>query len=246
MQIQIPRVPMSLRKILVGLMLAMLGAQACLGQSAPVKLVVLQPLERPNIQAVKLTLDAAFAHAGIRYTLEHNPPERALAAFRDGAFDGDASRLDTFPLLVPEAIRVEPHIQNTVFFAIGPGTASKPASWVGLSRFSIAYVRGYRGIEMRTIDVAVREVTDSEEACLRMALARRVDWCVLAAERRSGWPFQAQYGDRMTAYPIDSLKVYVWMGPKRKDVADRLTKALRDMDRTGELQKIMGPFRRAD
>lgn len=237
---------MSLRKIFVGLTLAMLGVPACLGQSVPVKLVVLQPLERPNIQSVKRALDAAFAHAGMRYTLEHNPPERALVAFRGGAFDGDASRLDTFPLLVPDAIRVEPHIQNTTFLAIGTNTASKPASWVDLSRFSIAYVRGYKGIEIRTIDVAAREATDSEEACLRMALSRRVDWCVLAAERRSGWPFQAQYGDRMMAHPIDSLRVYVWMGPRRKDVADRLTKALREMEKTGELQKIMGPFRRAD
>ena len=237
---------MSLRKILVGLVLAIVGAQACLGQPAPVKLVVLQPLDRPNIQAVKLALDAAFAHAGMRYTLEHNPPERAVVAFRDGAFDGDASRLDTFPLLVPDAIRVEPHIQNTTFLAIGPNAASKPASWVDLSRSSIAYVRGYKGIEIRTIDVAVREVTDSEDACLRMALARRVDWCVLAAERRSEWPLQAQYGDRMTAHPIDSLKVYVWMGSKRKDVADRLTRAMRDLEKTGELQRIMGPFRRAD
>jgi hypothetical protein len=229
--------------------IAALGCLCCAAawaQGAPLRLVTILALDRPVMVAEKTVLDSAFARAGLRFSLEYNPAERALIGFRDGSFDGDVNRIGSFGQSYPQAIRVEPHIQNTYFYAIGIPSAAKPASWADLARYSVAYVRGFKGIEIRTAGVPVREVTDSDESCLMMAAARRVDWCILPADRKGAWPLQAQYADRLGGLLIDSVKVYLWLGPQHGEPAQRLARALRDMEKSGELQKTMASFRQAD
>jgi ABC-type amino acid transport substrate-binding protein len=227
---------------------ALVTGSACIAQTQipELKLVVLQPLDRPNIVAEKAILDQAFARAGMRYALTYNPPERAMIAFKEGHFDGDINREGSFNQSYAEAIRVEPHIQGGFFFAIGASSSTVPKAWADLTPHRIAYVRGYRAIELRTAAVAAREVTYSEEACLKMAETRRVDWCILGSDRSTEWPLQAAYADRLTGYMFDSVKVYIWLGPQHKEAATKLSKALREMERSGALQKGMAPFRLAE
>lgn len=234
-----------MKKITGLCMLGLVSSLAC-AQTPLLKLVVLQPLDQPKVMAVKATLDSAFARAGLRYSLEYNPGERALAAFKDGAFDGDANRLATFNQAYPGALRVEPHLNGAFFYAIGTSRTVKPAAWSELTKYSVAYVRGFRGIEIRLADVAVKALTDSEEACLKMALAKRVDWCVLASDRTQGWPLQQQYGDRLQGTLFDTEKVHMWLGPQHKEAAERLTRALREMEKSGDLQRRMASFRQPD
>lgn len=232
--------------VLFWLALGMLCSSAAWTQTPVLKLVVLQPLDSPKVVALKSVLDLAFSRSGMSYTLSYNPGERAIVAFRDGSFDGDANRLSTFNQTYPEAIRVEPHLNGAFFYAMSASTSAKPTSWADLSRFSVAYVRGYRGIELRLAQVAVREPTDSEEACLKMAAGKRVDLCVLASDRVAEWPLQAKFGDRLTGTLFDNTKVHAWLGPRYKEEADRLSKALREMDKSGELQRVMSLYRRPD
>lgn len=235
-----------MNRFLFWLALGMLCDGSAWAQAQALKLVVLQPLDSPKVLAIKATLDLAFARSGMRYTLAYNPGERAIVAFRDGSFDGDANRLSTFNQTFPDAIRVEPHLNGAFFYAMSASKAARPVSWADLSRFSVAYVRGYRGIEIRLAQVAVREPTDSEDACLKMAAGKRVDLCILASDRFGEWPLQAQFGDRLNGTLFDQTKVHAWMGPQHKEAADRLTKVLREMDKTGELQRIMALYRQPD
>jgi hypothetical protein len=235
-----------LAKTLTSLLVLLASHSPWAQQSAPLRLVTILAPERPIMVAERQLLDVAFARAGLRYTLELNPAERALASFQNGSFDGDINRIATFYQSYPDAIRVEPHIQTAVFYAVGQPGGTLPASWQDLVKYRIAYVRGYKGIEIRTATVPNREVTDSDEACLRMAQSRRVDWCVLPAERKGDWPLSAQYGAPMVGALLDTIKVYVWLGPQHKDAAQQLTRVLREMERSGELQKIMSSFRLPD
>lgn len=228
---------------------ALVAALGCMGawaqptSSEPLRLVTALDLDRPIMVAERALLDTVFARAKLRYTLEGLPPERALKRFKDGAADGDANRNETFQQSHPQAIRVEPHVQNAYVYAVGQGGEHRPASWADLSRYSIAYVRGLKFIEVRSAVAATREVTDSMEACLKMAAARRVDWCIVPAERRGEWPGQAQMGGQLTGALIESVKLYLWLGPQHKAAAQQLGRVLRDMDQSGELQKAMGAFR---
>lgn len=229
---------------LIGLAIAgVLGMHQAQAESTALKLVALQPLDRPNLVAERAVLDLAFARAGLQYTLDYNPAERALQAFIKGNFDGDINRVATFHQIYPEAIRVEPHIQSGFFFAIGRGGRPQPASWDGLADGRVAYVRGYRSIELRMPPTAKREVVSSETACLSMAALGRVDWCVLGADTRAEWPLQARFGEQLSGSLIDSVNVHIWLGPQHKLAAERLSKALDEMEKSGELQRMMAPYR---
>jgi hypothetical protein len=226
--------------------LAAMGCMTAWAQGVPLRLVTILALDRPVVVAERSVLDAAFARTGLRFTLEYNPAERALVGLRDGTFDGDINRNDMFGQSYPQAIRVEPHIQSAYFYAVGVSTTNKPSSWADLGRFSIAYVRGFKGIEIRTVKVPQREVTDSDESCLMMAAARHVDWCILPTDSKGAWPLKEQFAQRLNGVLIDTVKVYIWLGPHHAETAQRLTRALREMEKSGELQKTMALFRQAD
>lgn len=234
----------------VAMLLACVGAHAqgpaAPSHAAPLRLVSILALDRPVMVQEKLLLDVLFSRAGVGYTLETVPAERALVDFRNGTYDGDVNRIATFSQSHPEAIRVDPHIQNAFFYAIGVAQGPLPTGWSDLTPYRIAYVRGFKGIEIRTTGVAHHEVANNDESCLRMALARRVDWCVLPADRKSEWPLRNEFGGQLTGALLDAVKVHVWLGPQHRELAQTLSRNLRDLERSGSLGRIMGAFRQAD
>jgi hypothetical protein len=207
------------------------------------RLVNLSPLDTPNMLAMRRTLDAAFAHAGLGYTIQYLPPERALAAFMAGEFDGDPNRGPQFQLFYPGAIRVEPHLRTSWYYAVSASADVRPKSWADLGRYHIAYMRGLHGIDLMTRHVARRETPYSNEACIKMALLRRVDLCIVSSETADHWPQQEKYGGQLRATAFAHLDIYLWLAPGRRAAADKLTRAMRGMASSGELQKLMGPYR---
>ncbi|MDT8992949.1 hypothetical protein RQP54_18900 [Curvibacter sp. APW13] len=232
------------------LMLACVGAHAqslpTPGHGTPLRLVSILALDRPVMVQEKLLLDVLFSRAGVGYTLETVPAERALVDFRNGTYDGDVNRIATFSQSHPEAVRVDPHVQSAFFYAVGVAQGPLPAGWSDLTPYRVAYVRGFKGIEIRTAGVAHREVANSDESCLRMAQARRVDWCVLPADRKNEWPMRSDFGAELTGALLDAVKVHIWLGPQHRELAQTLSRTLRDLERSGSLGRIMGTFRQAD
>ncbi|OHX12211.1 substrate-binding periplasmic protein [Chromobacterium sphagni] len=207
------------------------------------RLVNLSPLDTPNMLAMRRTLDAAFAHAGLAYTIEYQPPERALAAFMAGEFDGDPNRGPQFQQFYPGAIRVEPHLRTSWYYAISASTQVRPKSWADLGHYHIAYMRGLHGIDLMTRHVARRETPYTHDACIRMALLRRVDLCIVSSETAGHWPLQEKYASRVQATAFEHLDIYLWLAPGERAAADKLTRAMQGMAGSGELQRLMGPFR---
>ncbi|WP_434631785.1 substrate-binding periplasmic protein [Chromobacterium sp. CV08] len=228
--------------------LALAGGLLCLAlaDAAPVqtlRLVNLSPLDTPNMLAMRRTLDAVFAEAGLGYTIQYLPPERALAAFMAGEFDGDPNRGPLFRQFFPDAIRVEPHLRTSWYFAVSGSPGVRPRSWADLQRYHIAFLRGLHGIDLMTRHVPRREMPSSQDACIRMALIRRVDLCIVSSPSADHWPGQETYGADAHAVVFEHLNIYLWMGPKQRAVADKLGRTMRAMADRGELQRLMGPYR---
>ncbi|UTH75915.1 ABC transporter substrate-binding protein [Chromobacterium sp. IIBBL 290-4] len=219
-----------------------LASAACLS-AEPLRLVNLSPLDAPNMVAMRRTLDAVFDKAGLSYTIQYLPPERALADFIAGRFDGDPNRGPQFHALFPAAIRVEPHLRTAWYYAVSASADVRPHSWADLGQYHIAFLRGLHGIDLKTRHVARREMPASQDACIRMALIRRVDLCVVSSETAGRWPLQEKYGDQAHAVAFEHLNIYLWMGPGQRAAADKLSLAMREMAARGELQKLMGPYR---
>ncbi len=217
---------------------------AAVGKAAPpVRLVNLSALDAPNMVAMRHTLDVVFARAGLSYTIQYLPPERALAAFLAGQFDGDPNRGPQFNEFFPGAIRVEPHLRTAWYYAVSASPDVQPHSWAGLEGYRIAFLRGLHGIDLMTRHVAQREMPGSQDACIRMALIRRVDLCIVSSETADHWPLQEKYGAQAHAAVFAHLNIYLWMAPGQGAVADKLSQTMQQMAARGELQKLMGPYR---
>jgi ABC-type amino acid transport substrate-binding protein len=206
-------------------------------------LVDVKPVDLPLMVSLRQALDLAFARAGLSYTLETRPGERALAEFKAGQWDGDPNRTAAFGRVYPQAIRVQPHLYNANSFVVAPLQAPLPKSWAELKGKNVAILRGYKTLELNTSIAAAREITNSEESCLRMALAARVDYCVLRGDEAGKWPGEERFSAQMHASRIDQVPVHLWLGPAYADEARRLSEALRAMEKSGELRRVMGRFR---
>ncbi|QIY79324.1 substrate-binding periplasmic protein [Chromobacterium violaceum] len=218
-------------------------AQAADGPEAPLRLVNLSPLDAPNMVAMRKTLDVAFARAGMRYTIRYLPPERALAAFIAGQFDGDPNRGPQFQLFFPDAVRIEPHLRTAWYFAVSASPEVRPKSWEDLKRYHIAFLRGLHGVDVMTRGVVLREMVPSHEACIRMAQIKRVDLCIVSSESADRRKFEEKYGSQLYSTQFEHLNIYLWLSPNQRAAADKLIRAMRGMAASGELQKLMGPYR---
>lgn len=224
----------------------LVGAQSLPSTPGHLRLVSVLALDRPVMVQEKILLDTLLGRAGWSYSLQSVPAERAVVDFRNGTYDGDVNRIATFNQSYPDAVRVDPHVQSAFFYAVGAPQPATPTGWSDLSAYRIAYVRGFKGIEIRTAAVAHREVTSGEESCVRMAHARRVDWCVLPVDRKGDWPLRKELGEQLTGVLLDAVKVHIWLAPQHKELAQTLSRHLRDMERSGELARTMGAFRQPE
>lgn len=222
------------------------GEHTAPAAGAVLRLVSIVPLERPSMVAERALLDLAFARAQLHYTLEFNPPERALERMRQGSVDGDVSRAEGFEQFLPAALRVQPHLQNAFHFAFGRPSLPRLGGWADLQPYRVAYVRGFRTVEQRLSGAARRDATSTAQACLQMVELQRVDWCVLGLPRKGELPPDLSLVKPLQAVPIDAARIYLWLRPEQGEAARRLGLALRQLEHSGELQALMAAYRQPD
>lgn len=236
-----------------GRMLRRLAAALCLlpwlapGHTAPQATAIAEPVRLVVSPAASARgdeiADAAVAllmrHAGLSYTLAREPVGRALASFRAGRYDADMLRLPQFDQVVPGAIRVDPHLLSTTILAFGRGPAAPPGSWADLGELKVAHVRGVKAIELGLAGRAGVEVTSTAEACLGMVAMRRVDLCLLNAERDYGAPPRVD-GVELHRSVLAHVKLHVWVAPGQQALAQRLSAAMHAALASGELARVAG------
>ncbi|OQS10471.1 hypothetical protein B0T37_00335 [Chromobacterium violaceum] len=129
------------------------------------------------------------------------------------------------------------------YFAVSASPEVRPTSWEDLKHYHIAFLRGLHGVDVMTRGVVLREMVPSHEACIRMAQIKRVDLCIVSSESADRRKFEEKYGSQLHSTQFEHLNIYLWLSPNQRAAADKLTRAMRGMAASGELQKLMGPYR---
>ncbi|MDC8786453.1 substrate-binding periplasmic protein [Roseateles koreensis] len=191
---------------------------------------------------VQAVIETLARHQGMTARLTVEPGERAVLSFKAGRYDADALRVARFSEVYPEAVRVDPHLSTIWYFAVTRSEDVVPTSWHDLAQYRIAYVRGIKAIDLETTHVQHRETPSTREACLAMVALGRVDVCILNAPHGYAPPAEVS-GTRLYAHPFEHLNLYLWLAPGLRDLAARFSSDLKDMARSGELQRLMGPNR---
>jgi hypothetical protein len=221
----------------VGFALALLAAGPAGAAEPPVWRVVVAGPDRPEGLTLALpALELVLRRAGLAYTISREPIERAQVSLKAGLYDIDGARAADFERLVPGVIRVDPPLLNIQIKAFGPAPLPDVSNWTALEGYRVARVRGQRVVESRL--PGADEVASSVEACMRMAAAGRVDYCVLAV---IGEPSVGDLRAPLRATTIASAPLHLWVrpGPGREAVARRLADSLRAVSASGELAQAL-------
>ncbi|CAM3764652.1 hypothetical protein [Roseateles saccharophilus] len=212
---------------------------ALCGAAEPAALrVVIATTSPTDYEAGQRAVAIMMHQAGLSYTLTQEPPERAVASLKAGLYDVDIARVDGFDKDVPGALRVDPPLGTVVVRAYGrrPLPAPVPVSLAGLARYRIAHVHGQRAVEYQLPKGGTGYPVATPSACLGMAAAGRVDYCVLASLSQAEanlprGPLQAQV--------INQLPFYIWVGPGHGELARRLGEALRGAIASGDIDRAL-------
>ncbi len=220
-------------------LLSWAGPAAAAPVAEPVRLVVSPAASARGNEIADAAIALLMRHAGLSYTLAREPVERAVASFRAGLYDADMLRLPKFDQIVPGALRVDPHFLSTTVMAFSRSASLAPTSWAELGTLKLAHVRGIKAMELALAGRAGVETTSSAESCLGMVAMRRVDLCLLNAERDYDPPTLV---NDVTLYRsvLARVNLHVWVAPGQQALAQRLSAAMKAALASGELERIAG------
>jgi polar amino acid transport system substrate-binding protein len=208
------------------------------------RLVSVDPLSSPYNQALRRALDQAFERAGLRYSLTERPGERAVLELRAGQFDGDITRHQRFGELVPGLLRVEPPHSLIFELAITRRGGPRVVRREDLAGLRVAVPRGFKRVEAATEGLPQRQLVEGVDACVRMVVQGRVDVCVEPGYSSAAGLGQVPEGAEVDVHVLSTSNMYLWLRPGQENEARRLGEALAQMERSGELDQLMGAFRR--
>ncbi len=215
------------------------GAAPEAGIVEPLRLVVSPAASARGNEIADAAIAAVMRQAGLSYTLAREPVGRALASFKAGQYDADMLRLPQFDQAMPGALRVDPHLLSTTVMAFSRSPSLAPASWAELGTLRVAHVRGIKAMELALAGRAGVEVTSTAEACLGMVAMQRVDLCLLNAEREFGPPPQVN-GVTLHRSVLARVNLHIWVAPGQRDLAHRLSVAMKAVVASGELARLAG------
>lgn len=208
----------------------------------PLRMVTSVPISSKGDSIASRAIATVMQHAGLPYTLNVEPRDRALLSFKNGMYDVDILRSRHFDELFPKAIRVEPHLLTTTVHAFTRESTPPPTSWHQLKGHRVVMLRGARVIDQALPEEAERQFTSAAQSCLAMVAVERADVCLLNAELYYRPP-QGRESSRLLRSVIGRAPLYVWVAPGRQALAKQLGAAIRAAVASGELAQVAGEDR---
>jgi ABC-type amino acid transport substrate-binding protein len=106
--------------------------------------------------------------------------------------------------------------------------------WSELSQFPFAYRRGLLTVEQATSDAVQRYPVDNDSQCLNMVALQRVLACVTSEDAPNAVPVDVRMAGR-----LPGSEVFIYLAPKHRELAARLSAILQRMKASGELEKLL-------
>lgn len=208
------------------------------------RLVSADALSSPYNQALRQLLDQAFERAGLRYSLTERPGERAVIELRAGQFDGDITRHHRFDEQLPGLLRVDPAHSLVYELAVTRRGGPRLTRREDLTGLRVAVPRGFKRVEAATEGLPLRQLVEGADACVRMVVQGRVDVCLEPGYSSTAGLGQVPEGAEVDVHVLSTSDMHLWLRPGQEAEARRLGAALAQMERSGELEQLLGAFRR--
>lgn len=196
--------------------------------------------EKAPAQAVAAALlTDVYKKAGLTLNIQPMPGARANAAALAGEKDGEVGRIPAYFTKNPTLVKVEPayYYLTTVAFA-KTDKGIKVTSKDDLKKYKVGIVRGIAHAEAATEGMAGVQVVNDYDQLYQMIDAGRID---LAIDEGINGPLVL---DRLglkgisAAGQIASLDLFTVLQPGKKDLAPKISAAIKALKDSGELDKL--------
>jgi len=197
------------------------------------------PLNTPELDGfMDLISKEAFKRIGFTLNTVKLPAERGLKNADAGIEDGEMSRVAGLDKKYKNLIQVPEKIMDWHFVAFGPETISVKNGWNDLAPYSLAYINGWKILEVNANFPGVVKVRNSEQL-FTLVKKKRVDaiiyerWGGLLSLSKQNLPQM-----KLLEPPLANKSMYIYLHKKHKNLVSPLATALSDMKNDGTYQKI--------
>lgn len=180
----------------------------------------------------------AYAKLGHRVEFVEVPQVRSLPMAHANELDGELSRTLAVRKSFPNLIRIEPPLYRIVLHFFSRRTDLELANEARLRTYSIGFVRGVNvaaelafGLEPVAIDDPI--------SLFRMLSAGRLDLGIVPRDNAPLYSIMAGVADvKAIGEPLATEDLFHYLSPKNADIVPGISRVLRSMAETGELDGL--------
>jgi ABC-type amino acid transport substrate-binding protein len=185
-------------------------------------------------------LKAAYGRLGITVELVDLPAKRALAESSQGRVDGEVHRILAVQSEYPSLIPVRPSINYIEPSAFVKQREFPVDGWSSIAPYSIGIVRGVGSSERGTNGMSKVEAVATMDQLMQMLASGRID--VAVNDRFSGVLVNKKLRLDTVVRPLspalEHIPLYHFLHERHRDLVPRVEKVLRDMEASGELERL--------
>lgn len=183
-------------------------------------------------------LGEAFNGIGVDVTLVRTPFRRALINANAGIEDGDPLRAPGFEQEYPNLVQVPESVLDLDFVALALRTDVQVRGWNDLSRYSLAYVNGWKIFERRVPAGPNVATVRNLDQLLPMLTSGRAD--LVLVDRWEGLWLARQAGlvARPQEPPLARVPMHTYLHRRHAALVSPLAAALAELKRNGTWQRL--------
>lgn len=181
----------------------------------------------------------AFRRIGVAVRLVQMPSERALQNANQGVDDGNFPRIEGLAALYPNLVMVPESMSTFPCTAFTRDPGLKSLAWADLRGPQVAYVQGWKLVELNVADAGQLQHVRDQEALFTLLDKGRAR--IVIADLYTGREIIRRNGYRnMRALlpPLADPPMYIYLHKRHAPLAPRLVRALREMKRDGTLERL--------
>ena len=168
------------------------------------------------------------------------PAKRALIESSQGHVDGEVQRILAVQSEYPSLIAVQPSINYIEPSAFVKQRDFRVDGWTSIAPYAIGIVRGVGSSERGTRGMDKVEVVATMDQLMQMLALDRID--VAVNDRFSGLLVNKKLHLDTVVHPLspalERIPLYHFLHEHHRDLVPRVEKAIRDMEASGELQRL--------
>lgn len=182
----------------------------------------------------------AFRRIGVDVRLVQLPSERALQNADQGIDDGNFPRIAGLMALYPNLVMVPESMSSFPCAAFTRDPTLKALAWADLRSRQVAYVLGWKLVELNVPDPAKLQHARDQETLFALLDTGRAQ--IVLADLHTGREIIRRKGYknmRALLPPLADPPMYLYLHKRHAALAPRLAEALREMKRDGTLERLV-------